>query len=940
MTSTYMRALACLGLGAALAGPLYAQGWAVCDAPMNPHSNPYITNDVNNILMRAVQGDVGTTTHGGSGMPPGPCWDPAITGDLPGGLAFSNGPQGGTQSYPGVDQSFDDDMSLVYGAPFEPGIPWCFGTVNVGNTRTAFASGGIGSFFNGASGRYIYQDATIGSDFVKRRIDVLGDASRMMWTFTNEGAAQETVGIWFGGYAAQISNTTGETSGFGDGGYVLMPGREPVPVEMRLNRNTDQNFPATMDFWFDQAHPYGFRVDNGPTLATSDQNGLNSDADFIDEVAIGDPSNLIGGVSGNKTFNDVILPDAPIGLNEGLAFLQKMRTKIVQPLQSVTFVHYFHLPWAVSNYSDPYSVVSDAPLTIAGDSGQPSGLFNDGAFTLAVNVDNSGRPGFAEVGSVFPITAVRVAISFPNQVNGDPNGLSLASGESPFKNIPGNPALNPLQMKSVSFNVVADGINTGAMPYTVTVTPSAGPVKTIHGVINVAATPRVHLLTSPSANLITAPWNFTDSSWEAVLGIPASQFQAFTYDPQQNGYVLSSSAERGIGTFIIYTGSDPSINDGSAFMQSNPQPPAVGATIFPPQVRLHSGWNLIGSPYQYPVPLSEVVGVSDADNTQALTWQQLVNAGIVANFLAFWDSTNSQYNFIQDINSDVQPKLGYWVFVQTAQDLTLQFPPVFTPGIGSGGPGPLVRLPHGGSSLPGNLLWKIQLKARNNTNSDSNNFVGSATDAATAQGMLVRKPPMSPISDLSLGIVQSNGAQNVLYAQALGAGTGPQTFTVQVSSKRGGPVNLTWPNIAQKLPAGYGATITDTTAHIALDMRRSSSYSLSLPRGGTRTLTVKVQPVSTGGTIISSLTRANQGSQIDFSYRLSPGARVSAKIVTSNGADVATLEADHQEGAGLHHLVWNLRDSQNHPVHAGSYVFVVTATADGQMDTKQLPFVR
>ncbi len=929
MTSIFTRKLAAVALAAAAAGLASAQGgWIICDAPTNAHSTDFNIHGVQNTLMRAMVGLSGTVTHGGSGTPPGPCWDPSITGNVPGGMAFSIGSEGSIQT------NFDDNMALTYGAPFEPARPWCFATINVTNTagavtKTSFGSGGIGTAFTGASGRYVYQDSTVGTQFVILRVDVIGDASRLQWTIRNGDAVQNTLGIWFGAFVAMLSETTGESSGaFGEDPYIVLPGRKPLIVETRTNRGSDTNFPDYADYYFDQQRPYGFRLENGPSAATADQNGLNSDADYVDEIVFGDPGLLIGGVSGDQTFSDAILPDARLGGDS--AFLQKFRTKTVLPNATTTFIHYLRTPWGNSNYSNPYAVVVDGPTLIGSDNSTSSGLQNDGSFNVGVHVDNSGRPGFNDVLSIIPISTVRVNIAFPNMPDGTPNGLSLASGEVATKNIPGSPALSPLQMKFLKFNVQADGIHSGDLPYVVTVTPSIGPVKTLKGTITVASTPRIHLLTNPSANLISAPWQFADSSWEAVLGLSASDFGAFNWDPQQNGYVLSTAAERGVGTWIIYYGSDPSYNDGSAFYQSNPQPPTdmdSGA----PQIRLHQGWNLIGDPYNYAFPLAQIVGVSDADNTEALTWQGLVNAGIVLNFLAYWDPVAGSYRYLQDISENMRPDRGYWIFVNTVQDLTIQFPPVFAPGLGgTNNPGSFAS--------SGSMLWKLQLVARNSLSLDDQNFVGSATDSTTAKMHSILKPPLSPVGDLNLAIIRSNGTQNLGYASSVNTGNGSQDFKVVVSSKKGGAVNLTWPTI-NSLPSYLGATITDLSTGTTTNLRNGSSYVFNLPRAGTRTLNLHVQQTSTTTTLLSNLSRSlGNGSNI-LNYKLSTASKVTAKILTTSGREVVTLLVNRQQASGLRKVTWNLRDSANRPVVQGQYLFVVSAeTNSGQLDTKQLQF--
>jgi hypothetical protein len=948
MTSFFTRISAVVGISAAAAGAVQAQGWHICDPfpPAVAESTAYAnahTFPLFNSLMHFEMDLAGTVTQGGGTT--GPCWPAPITGNGPGGFALSIGSDGSVQS------TFDDNMELTYGAPDHPAIPWCFATVNVDATRTAFGPAGISGFVDVASGnqnpRAVDMFSIVNGTTVELRVDLIADALRFDWKVTNNSTTvTHAMSVWFGAFVAMLTEDLQNAGGPGNifPPYVLMPGRRPLATETKINRQ-DPNFPDFVDFYFDQSHPYGFRLENGPTPATADQNGQNSDADFIDELTFGDPVGVIGGISGNQTFNDQINPLADWGAvvigGANAAFLQKIRPKTAGPGETVEFVNYVRAPWGLSNYSEPYCVVADAPTLIPTDSTTASGLQADGAFSLAVNVDNTARPGFTDVNKPAPIQSVRVKLSFPPLANGDSNGLSADPSEitapdgSITKNIIGSPALPILVMKQVVFSVVADGIRYGDLPYTVTITPSTGPVKVLNGTITVAATPRIRLFSSPQINLITAPWEFADSSWEAVLGLSPTDFQAFNWDPLQNGYVISSSAERGVGNFIIYSGSDPSINFGSAFYQSNPQEPTDLTTGI--QLRIHSGWNLIGNPYNYSFPLSQLVGVSDADNITDLTWQELVDANIVSDFLAFWDPNANAYGFIQDINQPVLPNVGYWIFVQTPQDLTLIFPPIFAPGLpGAGG-----VFTHGlvtpSLAPPSTPLWKLQLVARTSRGVDSQNWVGGASDSTAVKRLNILKPPLSPVGDLQLSLTPKTGGRG--YAGLYNVGTGPQDFNAIVSSKNGGTVTLTWPTLST-LPSGFGATITDPVTHVTQDLRKAPSYSLSLARNSSRTLAVHVTPAPTVN-LITNISKTLGNGSINFTYKLSLAAVTSAKISTSAGRDVVQLTTNRHDLAGTDKLTWNLRDSSNRPVSSGTYVITITGTtSSGQVDTEKLQFSR
>src|SRR5207253_7814304 len=158
------------------------------------------------------------------------------------------------------------------------------------------------------------------------------------------------------------------------------------------------------------------------------------------------------------------------------------------------------------------------------------------------------------------------------------------------------------------------------------------------------------------SNLITVPWNFADTSWTTILGLSQpGDFQAFQWDPVQQGYVLSTSAERGRGTWIVIQ--DPSaIPQGILSLAAEPQRPSdmqTGTSL----IELSRGWNLIGNPYPYPVPLGELIGVPTGQSTGTLRWSSLVDANFVSASLAYWDITSNPpgYKFISGIDALMQP---------------------------------------------------------------------------------------------------------------------------------------------------------------------------------------------------------------------------------------------------------------------------------------------
>jgi len=881
---------------------------------MMPRSIDFASAVLVNDLFGLTMGQRGTITYGG---PNGPCFVPAITANLAGRLGFRMGVIGSIQS------DFDDLLNLTFGMPFEPAGAWGGGEYIVDTTRKKFGGQGLNIFFTGVSDHYTYAEVDDGNTIVRCWADLIGDAARVEWQLENrDTAAAHPMGLWFGEWMAML-NKFDEDSGFGSrGNYVLTPGERPWEspdlgsLDKRWIRTDDPSaFPPYVFFGFSQRDAYGMVVDNGPTPATTDSHGLNSDASSADEFVIGDAGLLLGAPNGNQTpYPDLILPDTDTG---DTAFIQKFNTSTVLPNTFRRIVQYFHTTWGISNYSRPYSVILDSPKILGNDPSGVNGLSNN-PFTLRVYIDNT--KGFSTNRQDIEIDDVKVLLTLPA-------GLTLAPGETFQKVIP---RILPRQMGFVDYQVQADGITFGDVQYTVKVTPVPGPIKTLNGKITLAATPRIAL--EPAANLITEPFLFPDSSWEVVLGLSQpTDFVAYEWDPQQKGYILSTSASRGKGTFIIYNGGAPL----SQPLSGNPSAP-TDISSGAPLIQLKSGWNLIGDPYPYAFPLGQIVGVSASNPTQSYPWKELVNQGVVSSFMSYWDPITQSYKFISDPASNVDPNRGYWVFVYTAQDLTLEFPPIFQP-----------FLPEGTRSIQPwvqtDKQWRLNIQARTNKGVDDFNYVGIAADAKASRVLAMPKPPMAPakVQDVSVSIHGTVAGNPMLLAQSLNAGSGNQEWRVSVDSTSAGPVTLTWPNLST-IPKNVRVKLVDLSTNSTRDLRQTSGYTFTAAAGSTREFKIQIEPGAGAGPAVIGNVVVQQSTRGDatvaINYTLSRAANTSIRILSAGGREIRSLRAGRAENAGANTATWNLQDSASRNVAPGTYrVEILAETSSGERVRRVVP---
>lgn len=911
----------------------------------------------NNVIMAAL-GASGTATFGGkaSSTDNPPCWaDGAVTANSRGRLGFGAGVDGSIQS------NFDDGMAYSFGYSI-PGADWGYATItedsktNNGqpaSTRSLFGANAFTTTFRGASDRYFFAEEAKSNVTVDLRVDEIGDAARLQWTLTNTDAANShTIGLWVGLWMAMYSPSTNSVSGGGllnagvennifntqfKDGYAIVPGVIPPTTEQRYIRSENTSgFPPYVDFCFGQTNAFGLRIENGPTPDTEDPTGLNSDCTPADEFALGQDFFLLGSpkAGGDAVFSDVMFgprtADAPGGMGgdvtylEAPGYIQKYYETNVAVGGARTIVQYYRGTWGIANYFKPYSVVVDAPPLMPTDLTSTTGLATPtGGYDIRVYVDNTR--GFSTADKSIELDNVSVTIKLPA-------GINLASGETATKVIPkilpgGGPADT---MSHVDFHVIPDGIANGILPYSVTVAPTPGPTKTVSGTIAVSATPKLTL--AQGANLVGAPWQFTDNSWETILGLVAgTDFQAYTWDPVQNGYVISTSAARGVADWIVATNSI-----GIRTLAGNPTVPsdiASGA----PLVLLKNGWNLVSNPYPYPVPVAQLIGATNANSSQAFVWSDLVSQGFVNGAIGYYNTSTGSYSYLQNGTDLLLPNVGYWIYVGVPQPLSLKYPAVFTEYLPNSNRSTVTPWTQTESQ------WRLQFSVHDSKSVDDQNFIGKVNTTADIAKLQIMKPPAMPAkvaTGVTLAINGTVAGKVMPMAQALSATAGKQQYTMTVTAPTAGDVTLTWPNYAT-IPKTVQVRLVDTANGTSRLLSQSSGYTFTATAGSTRTFLVQLQSQTPGrakiGNVIATRTSRAVGSPVAISYTLGVDATTSIQILNSAGSQVFTVTSGRAETAGVNSVVWNLRDNANRQVAPGTYrVLIRASTPDGSTDTRSV----
>jgi hypothetical protein len=927
---------------AALAGTqaALAQYDPQCWPPMSTTgpstSPPLILLELTTQLFVCAFGQQGTDTYAEPD-----CGNETMTAG--GRFGFAVGSTGSIQS------TIDDALSLTFGMPTTTGNSCGFAMIVTGTapnyTKTVFGPPTLSDY--GASNRYFYLGSTVSNFNCEVHVDVIGDAARFTWTLQNPitATAAAPVGLMVGSW---VQPATSEPFDH-DLTYVYTPGYKPFIVEeawIGTAPNPALPFPQAMSFAISQSNYYGLQVINSP-LTAPNVFGINApDQTQVNDFVIGQGYDVLNHDAGELAsttpappYPYIIYDDEPfIEVPEGIAggrdgiyyddaaFLQFWYPILVAPNTSRTIISYYRTPWGVSDYQNPFTAVVDTPLAITTNASNP-GTFANGTFDFRVYVDNVG--GYDYAGKSIPLTSTRIQVNLPQGMVDATNPTGANAGTL-ISYIP------TIASGSIGIQDFSVQVNTTTAPgpqtYTVQITSPTGANKTLYGTINVAGTPNLTIL--QAANLVGVPWNFTTADWGTILGLtPNTDFQAFSWNAPLGQYVLQPNAVRGQGVFIVSQTDHGTISLGGSPTQSSDTLPTdiVTGQTSQTSIELNPGWNLISNPFNYVISLGQLLGVDTTNPNTTLTFTDMVSASLISASFAYYDPQSQGYNYISQISDLLVPNQGYWVFVQTTDNLNLVFPTVLSPSVRA------VAAPWKQTESQ----WRLQLVAENGKNADSQNFVGVAP-VAVSKLMTTRKPPMAPVANaVSLAVQDSVNGKVVPLAQSLRtAGGNTQSWNVQVTSKAAGPVTINWPNLST-VPTDVQFQLTDVSSGATRDIRRGSGYTFNATAGSTRSFTIAAVPGAASRAIISNISATNirGGGGVTVSYVLASSATVSVRILQT-GRVIYQAVSGRSVTAGTNTATWALRDSANRLVAPGTYqIEVIAEGADGSRVNRTIPIV-
>jgi hypothetical protein len=314
-------------------------------------------------------------------------------------------------------------------------------------------------------------------------------------------------------------------------------------------------------------------------------------------------------------------------------------------------------------------------------------------------------------------------------------------------------------------------------------------------------------------------------------------------------------------------------------------------------IGLKRGWNLLSSPYQAPLVLSQLA-TSPAGVLEPVAWG--------------WDG--SQYHQITESGGppgtthQVEPWEGF--FVHASQDCDLTFAPPGTAAVQARA----TKAERGG--------WQVRILAEGAGRRDGAN-VGGTTGGGPDRRVL--NPPGIPQSVDAFFV--DPGAPGRLASDLRAGERRAHSWQLVVASDLpDGDLSVSWQGIAT-VPPGVGLTFYDPATDRRLDMRATSSYSFrSGSQGADRRFIIEAAPRAERALVIHSLSaQPARGGGVSLQFVVTQPCRLDAVLANMAGRSVAQLRQGEAVPAGMRALAWDGRSAGGARVPAGRYLLRLRA---------------
>ena len=322
---------------------------------------------------------------------------------------------------------------------------------------------------------------------------------------------------------------------------------------------------------------------------------------------------------------------------------------------------------------------------------------------------------------------------------------------------------------------------------------------------------------------------------------------------------------------------------------------------------LTPGWNQVGTPYLFPIPVSDLIASNPGGFIEPIVWE--------------W--TGSSY--VQA--TELKPWHGYWV-----QNLASGSVPLVMPFVDASR---ITAPKHVAAASPNDEGWSLQIAAKSGALVDDSNYVGVAPGAQDGYDAFdISEPPTMGEGAVSLAIVQDQsssrpGRYSADFKPATGMGS-EWYFTVTSGSPSDG-VELSISN-TERIPPDIEIQLIDLDRQEHQNVRTAAEY-LYLPaeEGAIRHFLLVAGPSSFVSNAIDKATqpvvvnlRQNVPNPFNpttlISFDLPAPASVTLTIYNILGQEVRRL-LDEVRPPGRHAVSWHGLNDRGRAVASGLYIY-------------------
>lgn len=430
--------------------------------------------------------------------------------------------------------------------------------------------------------------------------------------------------------------------------------------------------------------------------------------------------------------------------------------------------------------------------------------------------------------------------------------------------------------------------------------------------------------TASAFRLISFPLDLDDPRLSRILEdnlgpLDAEQWRLFGISPngyEEGGYVeIQNPADDALPgeAFWLITRDDATIDTGEGISLRTDEP------FF---IDLQAGWNLIGNPFVFDIPLSKItVEDNSAELNDVVTY-------------------NGEFVPLEAPSDALAPFEGYAVRLSDGGSGTLRLDPDLTAE-----PAPTAR-------VADPFAWHIDIAAQVQNARDTYNTAAVAAEAHRQYDDLDRFEPPPIGRYVSLYFPHDDwGPHEGRYRRDVRPASAPiHTWPFEVQTNVDDAVALTFDGVDQ-VPASMTIRLVDEQLKATQNLRANPRYRFSArPEGEAASFRLIVGPEAEVQRALDAEVDPPQrvelfpnfpnpvSSSTTIRYALPEAMPVTLRVYDVLGREVTTLCDAERESAGYHTVVWDGRGANGYPVASGTYLYRLTA--GDAIRTERLVLVR